>query len=170
MNSQAREWYEASQRGEVGLLDVRTPVEYASLHIPGSRSMPLGRLQAEELKGREWLLVCASGQRAARALEQLEQAGCQGLRVLEGGVTAWEREGLPLERGVNRGLSLERQVRIAAGVLVLTGVILGTWVHPGFYGIAAFVGAGLTFAGLTDWCGMGLLLTKAPWNQRVARE
>jgi hypothetical protein len=63
-------------------------------------------------------------------------------------------------------ISLERQVRIAAGLLVLAGVVLGTWVHPAFYGLSAFVGAGLTFAGITDWCGMGLLLARMPWNQR----
>jgi rhodanese-related sulfurtransferase len=81
------------------------------------------------------------------------------------GMYAWEQAGLPVNRG-KAVLSLERQVRIAAGLLVLTGTILGTWVHPGFYGLAAFVGAGLTFAGLTDWCGMAMLLAKMPWNQR----
>lgn len=64
-----------------------------------------------------------------------------------------------------KAISLERQVRIAAGLMVLTGVVLGTWLHPACYGLSAFVGAGLTFAGITDWCGMGLLLAKAPWNQ-----
>jgi hypothetical protein len=69
-----------------------------------------------------------------------------------------------LKRG-KAGVSLERQVRIAAGLMVLTSVILGTWVHPYYYGIAGFVGAGLTFAGITDWCGMALLLARAPWNR-----
>jgi hypothetical protein len=78
---------------------------------------------------------------------------------------AWEAAGLPVTRG-KKVLSLERQVRVAAGLLVLTGVILGTWVHPGFHGLAGFVGAGLVFAGLTDWCGMAMLLAKMPWNQR----
>ena len=77
---------------------------------------------------------------------------------------AWQAAGLPVNRG-QAGLSLERQVRIAAGVLVLSGVVLGTWVDPAFYGLSGFVGAGLIFAGVTDWCGMGLLLARAPWNQ-----
>ena len=85
--------------------------------------------------------------------------------MLEGGVTAWEQAGLPVKRG-KTVLSLERQVRVAAGLLVLTGVVLGFLVHPAFFGLAAFVGAGLTFAGLTDWCGMAMLLAKMPWNQR----
>lgn len=71
-------------------------------------------------------------------------------------------------KGNRKVLSLKRQVRIGAGLLILTGVILGTLVHPGFFALSGFVGAGLVFAGLTDWCGMGLLLANAPWNQRPA--
>ncbi|MCW5559341.1 MAG: DUF2892 domain-containing protein, partial [Verrucomicrobiae bacterium] len=78
----------------------------------------------------------------------------------------WEAAGLPVLRGTSRVISLERQVRIAAGTLVVTGTALGYFVHPGFYGLAAFVGAGLVFAGITDFCGMGLLLAKLPWNSR----
>jgi len=105
-----------------------------------------------------------SGKRSQQAREKLAAAGCEDLSVLEGGGSAWEAAGFPVERG-RAVMSLERQVRVAAGLLVLLGVILGTTVHPGFLGISAFVGAGLTFAGLTDWCGMGMLLAKAPWNQ-----
>ncbi len=153
--------------GKVQLIDVRTPAEYGEVHIEGSRLMPLDRLRPEEVKSsaKDCVIVCRSGKRAAQAMEKLAAAGCANLRVLEGGVTAWEEAGLPVNRG-KEVLSLERQVRIVAGLLVLTGVVLGAWVHPGFYGIAAFVGAGLTFAGLTDWCGMAMLLAKAPWNQR----
>lgn len=152
--------------GEVRLIDVRTPLEYGEVHIEGAESMPLDRLRAEAVKGEECVLVCRSGKRAEQAFGKLREAGCEGLRVLEGGMTAWQDAGLPVERG-GKVVSLERQVRIAAGLLVLLGVILGTWVHAGFYGLAAFVGAGLTFAGITDWCGMGLLLAKAPWNRRA---
>jgi rhodanese-related sulfurtransferase len=154
-------------QGHVKILDVRSPVEFNAVHIAGSELMPLNRLDAERLKsdGIERVIVCRSGGRATKAQQQLQSSGCKLFAVLEGGIGAWEQTGLPVVRGKS-AISLERQVRIAAGLLVLTGVILGTWVHPYYYGIAAFVGAGLTFAGITDWCGMGMLLAKAPWNQR----
>lgn len=154
----------------VALIDVRTPAEHGEIHIPNSKLMPLDRLDPAEVKAaagqaEQCVLVCRSGKRAEQAFQKLQAVGCGNLAILEGGVTAWENAGLPVNRG-EKAISLERQVRIAAGLLVLTGVILGTWVHPGFYGLSAFVGAGLTFAGITDWCGMGLLLAKMPWNQR----
>lgn len=164
MKIEAKLLKEELERGAARLIDVRTPAEFGEVHIEGSRLMPLDRLRPGEVND-DSVIVCRSGKRAAQALEKLQAAGCERLRVLEGGVTAWEQAGLPVKRG-RAALSLERQVRIAAGLLVLVGVILGTWVHPGFYGLAAFVGAGLAFAGLTDWCGMAMLLAKAPWNQR----
>ena len=148
----------------VTLLDVRTPAEFGEVHIEGARLMPLDRLKPEEIK-EGGVLICRTGKRAQQAHDQLRKAGCDDLRVLEGGVTAWEAAGLPVKRG-KAVMSLERQVRVAAGLLVVTGVLLGILVHPGFLGLAGFVGAGLVFAGLTDWCGMGMLLAKAPWNQR----
>lgn len=148
------------------LVDVRTPAEHAEIHIEGSQLMPLDRLDPGALKGSApCVLVCRSGKRAEQACQKLSAAGCENLTILEGGVLAWDQAGLPVVRG-RKAISLERQVRIAAGLMVLIGVILGTWVHPGFYGLSAFVGAGLTFAGITDWCGMAMLLAKAPWNQR----
>ncbi len=165
MKINPRQLREELEQGGVRLIDVRTPLEFGEVHIDGAELMPLDRLEPAKLAGEDCVLVCRSGKRAAQAHGKLEGSGCGKLRVLEGGVTAWEQAGLPVVRG-EAVMSLERQVRIAAGLLVLAGVILGTWVHPGFYGLAAFVGAGLTFAGITDWCGMGLLLAKAPWNQR----
>lgn len=166
MKIEAEQLEQEIAQGKVRVVDVRTPAEFREVHIEGSRSMPLDQLQPEELKdgGLPGVIVCRSGTRAAQAMSKLQAAGCVDLRVLEGGVMAWEQAGLPVKRG-EPAMSLERQVRIAAGALVLTGVILGTWVHPGFYGLAAFVGAGLVVAGVTDWCGMGLLLAKAPWNR-----
>jgi rhodanese-related sulfurtransferase len=154
----------------VALIDVRTPAEHGEIHIPGSQLMPLDRLDPAEVKttagqAEQCVLICRSGKRAEQAYQKLKAAGCGNLSILEGGVTAWEDAGLPVNRGA-KAISLERQVRIAAGLLVLTGVVLGTWVHPGFYGLSAFVGAGLTFAGITDWCGMAMVLAKMPWNQR----
>ncbi|OYV05005.1 MAG: sulfurtransferase [Verrucomicrobiales bacterium VVV1] len=148
------------------LIDVRTPAEHAEIHIEGSHLMPLDRLDAAAIKGAgPCVLVCRSGKRAEQARQKLSAAGCEDLTILEGGVIAWDQAGLPVVRG-RKAISLERQVRIAAGLMVLSGVVLGTWVHPGFYGLSAFVGAGLTFAGITDWCGMAMILAKAPWNQR----
>lgn len=154
----------------VTLIDVRTPAEYGEIHIPGSQLMPLDRLDADAVKSAagnsgQCVLVCHSGKRAEQAYHKLNAAGCGNIVILDGGVSAWESAGLPVNRGP-KAISLERQVRIAAGALVLTGVILGTWFHPGFYGLSAFVGAGLIFAGVTDWCGMGMILAKMPWNQR----
>lgn len=166
MKIEAKQLKEELDRGSVRLIDVRTPAEFGEIHIEGSQLMPLDRLRPDEVKCEECVIICRSGKRAEQALEKLKAAGCENLRVLEGGVMAWDAAGLPVNRG-KAVLSLERQVRVAAGLMVLAGVILGTWVHPGYYGIAAFVGAGLTFAGLTDWCGMAMLLAKAPWNQRA---
>lgn len=153
------------------MIDVRTPAEYGEVHISGTHLMPLDRLDVGEVKNsadqaEACVIVCRSGKRAEQARRKLADAGCENVRVLEGGVDAWVAAGLPVERG-RAAMSLERQVRIAAGVLVLVGVILGTWVHPGFLGLSAFVGAGLTFAGITDWCGMAMLLARMPWNQRA---
>lgn len=88
--------------------------------------------------------------------------------MVEGGTLAWEAAGFPVERGESRVISLERQVRIGAGALVVSGVLLARFVHPAFLWLSGFVGAGLVFAGVTDTCGMGMLLAKAPWNQMPA--
>ncbi len=98
-------------------------------------------------------------------MEKLQQLGQQTV-CIEGGMDALAQDNsLPLQKDPTAGLSLERQVRIGAGSLVLLGIVLGTILHPGVYALAAFVGAGLVFAGITDWCGMGLLLAKMPWNK-----
>jgi rhodanese-related sulfurtransferase len=150
--------------GQLRIIDVRTPAEYGEIHIGGSIPMPLDRLDPKQVHG-PGVLVCRSGKRAEQARRKLAAAGCENLAVLQGGILAWEEAGLPVERG-KAVISLERQVRITAGLLILTGVGLGLLVHPALFGLAAFVGVGLIFAGLTDWCGMGLLLAKMPWNQR----
>ncbi|MBO0696981.1 MAG: DUF2892 domain-containing protein, partial [Zavarzinella sp.] len=91
-------------------------------------------------------------------------AGCPDVMNVEGGTAAWAAAGLPVVRG-RKAVSLERQVRIAAGLLVVLGAVLGWLVHPAFVGLSAFVGAGLVFAGVTDTCGMGMLLARMPWNR-----
>lgn len=151
------------------LLDVRTPLEHQEVNLPQAKLIPLDELDPADLvkkegAERELVVICRSGGRAKKAADKLAAAGMSNVCILDGGMLAWTAAGMPVARG-RKVMSLERQVRIAAGGMALAGVILGTWVHPGFYGLSAFVGAGLVFAGITDWCGMGLLLAKAPWNK-----
>lgn len=151
-------------------LDVRTPAEYEDTHIDGSVLLPLGDLAPERVKelleGKSGcVVVCRSGGRAKQACEKLVQSGLSNITILEGGVTAWEREGLPVIRG-KKTISLERQVRIAAGSLVFIGAALGWLVNPAYIALSAFVGLGLVFSGITDTCGMAMVLGKMPWNTK----
>lgn len=152
------------------LLDVRTPAEYEELHIPGSHLMPLHELDCGKVRelageGKAVTLICRSGNRAKQAAEKLAAAGHEGTVVLEGGVLAWDEAGLRVNRG-RKTMSIERQVRIGAGSMVVAGVVLGAMLNPLFLIISGFVGCGLIFAGVTDWCGMGLVLARMPWNNR----
>ena len=156
----------------LALIDVRTPVEYAGVHVSQAVNIPLGSLNPGELykagrlaKDQPVYLLCHSGGRAQKAAEKFARRGIDDAVVVDGGLVAWGEAGLPLEHGAVKVISLERQVRIAAGSLVLAGVLLGYFVNPAFIGFSAFVGAGLVFAGITDFCGMGLLLAKLPWNK-----
>lgn len=153
------------------LIDVRTPVEYRELHVEFARNVPLDQLDPQAIQAerngnhqRPLYVVCRSGSRGKQACEKLLAAGMANVVNVEGGTLACETAGLPVVRG-QKTMSLERQVRIAAGTLVFTGAALGFWVHPYFIGLAAFVGAGLVFAGITDTCGMGMMLARMPWNQ-----
>jgi rhodanese-related sulfurtransferase len=155
----------------VELIDVRTPAEYREVHAEPARLVPLGSLDPEALmrtrtgsEGDPLYTICRSGSRGRQAAERFHAAGFTNVVNVEGGTLAWERAGLPVVRGP-RAMSLERQVRIAAGSLVVLGTGLGAFVHPAFLGLAAFVGAGLVFAGVTDTCGMGMLLARLPWNR-----
>jgi len=162
----------AAQPG-LPLIDVRTPVEFAEVHVPSARNEPLDQFVPAQLFGPGGLakdqpvyLLCRSGARAEKAADKLSRAGFSNGVVVTGGTLAWLAAGLPVERGTVRVISLERQVRIAAGSLVVLGVVLAQLVNPWFIGLSAFVGAGLVFAGITDFCGMGLLLARLPWNSR----
>jgi len=155
----------------VDLIDVRTPVEYGEVHAEAARSVLLDRLDPRavmELRDgpadRPLYMIYRSGARSRQAIERFHRAGYLNVVNVEGGTLAWERAGLPVVRGTPT-MGLERQVRIAAGSLVVLGVGLGVGVHPAFLGLAAFVGAGLVFAGLTDTCGMGMVLARMPWNR-----
>ena len=155
-------------QSSAAVIDVRTPVEFAEVHVPQARNIPLDELKPSSLqlsKEQPVYLLCRSGQRATKAAEKFAKDGFLQPIVAAGGTLAWIEANLPVTRSAVKVISLERQVRIAAGALVLTGVLLGWFVHRGFYGLSAFVGAGLVFAGITDFCGMGLLLAKLPWNK-----
>lgn len=159
---------------KLNLLDVRTPGEFARVHATGARLIPLDELNATSaatlrVSDEEPLYVlCHSGTRAGKACEQLEAMGIGPVFRVDGGTEAWERAGLPVTKSSAGAISLERQVRIVAGSLVLVGLILARLVHPAFAGLSAFIGAGLVFAGVTDFCGMGLLLARMPWNRGAA--
>jgi rhodanese-related sulfurtransferase len=153
------------------LIDVRTPAEFQQVHARGARSMPLGSFDPafvastrDASEGPVWV-ICKSGGRSATASAQLSAAGLTEVCSVEGGTDAWEKAGLPVDRGVRGTISIERQVRIGAGSLVLVGLILAWTIHPAFAGLSAFVGAGLVFAGISDTCAMGSILGKMPWNR-----
>ncbi len=167
----AKALHDRIRAGEaVELIDVRTPVEYREIHAANARNVPLDRLNPSEIvAGRgdqagPLYVICKSGSRGSQACDKLTAAGYINVVNVEGGTQAWDQAGLPVVRG-QKAMSLERQVRIAAGLLVVTGAALGYFVNPYFIGLSAFVGAGLVFAGVTDTCGMGLMLAKMPWNQ-----
>jgi rhodanese-related sulfurtransferase len=152
----------------VRVLDVRTETEFETVRIPGSHNLPLDLLPAcssalRELDG-SIVLVCSSGARARQAEALLRDADLERVQVLEGGLHGWRSAGLPLVQGQARW-SLERQVRAIAGGLVLLGTLGSLLVWPPLLGLAIFVGAGLLFAGLTDFCGMARLLGRLPYNQ-----
>lgn len=156
---------------KIDLIDVRTPVEFREVHVEIARNVPLDQLDPGALmQARNSLapdplyVICRSGSRGKQACDKFLKAGFSNVINVEGGTLACVEAGLPLVRG-KKTISLERQVRIAAGSLVLLGAALGWFVHPAFFGLSAFVGAGLLFAGITDTCGMGMILARMPWNQ-----
>ena len=156
---------------KIDLIDVRTPVEFREVHVEVARNFPLDQLdpaavmQARNGSANEPLyVICRSGSRGQQACEKFLKAGFTNVINIEGGTLACVEAGLPVVRG-KKAISLERQVRIAAGLLVVTGSALGYFVDPYWIGLAAFVGAGLTFAGITDTCAMGMVLARMPWNQ-----
>jgi rhodanese-related sulfurtransferase len=150
------------------LLDVRTPSEFSARRALGARNIPLDVLETftgSLPMNAPILLLCEKGGRAAVAATKLREHGFENVHVVEGGTETWAASGLPVEGTGRKIISIERQVRIGAGSLVLLGVILSLSVSHAFLILSGFVGAGLVFAGISDWCGMGLLLAKAPWNK-----
>ena len=150
------------------LIDVRSGSEFASGHIPGAVNIPMDQIEArlDDLRpGVPIILVCQTGKRARMTADLLKPCQRQ-ISVLEGGTTAWIQAGLPVVTSVKTRWSLERQVRLGAGLLVLAGAALAFTVDANWLFLSAFVGLGLTFAGLTDICPMAEILAKMPWNGR----
>lgn len=150
------------------LVDVRSSSEFAAGHIPGAVNIPMDQIEArlgDLLPNLPVVLICQAGKRARMTARLLEP--CQRpISVLEGGTSAWIQAGLPVITNVKTRWSLERQVRLGAGLLVLAGVVLTLTVNPAWLFLSAFIGLGLTFAGLTDLCPMAVMLEKMLWNGR----
>lgn len=152
------------------LIDVRTPAEFQEIHLPFAENIPLDRFDDAQLvqqlaaSNQPMYVICRSGNRAKMACDKLASAGLRQVVLVEGGTLAWAEAGLPVIRG-RKVISLERQVRIAAGSLVLIGSVLALSVNVYFALLPALVGAGLIYAGVTDTCGMAMLLARMPWNQ-----
>jgi rhodanese-related sulfurtransferase len=150
----------------VQLVDVRSSSEFASGHIPGAVNIPMDQIEArlDDLRsGVPIILICQTDKRARMTATLLEPCG-RHISVLEGGTSAWIQAGLPVVTSVKNRWSLERQVRLGAGLLVLVGASLAFTVDVNWLFLSAFAGLGLTFAGLTDICPMGEILAKMPWN------
>lgn len=149
------------------LIDIREADERAREHVPGARHHALSRLSAiDPGSAKAVIFHCRSGARTAANAARLAGAvGCEAY-ILEGGIDAWKKAGLPVATDKAQPIEIMRQVQITAGSLVLLGVALGVWVAPAFLGLSAFVGAGLVFAGASGWCGMAKVLALMPWNRR----
>lgn len=159
-----------SKDPQVKVLDVRTSIEFNQAHIKDSVNIPLDMLgsKIEELnKTRQnYIVVCHSGNRSAMAADMLLQSGMQSVKTMQGGIARWQKERLPVIKG-EAGISVERQVRIIAGSLVLFGIIMSYFVHRLFIIIPLFVACGLIYAGLTNNCLTGILLMKLPYNKKA---
>jgi rhodanese-related sulfurtransferase len=151
------------------LIDIREADEFAREHIDGAVSLPLSKLESAHVKleaGKDVVFQCRSGMRTDANCVQLMAFADGPAFVLEGGLDAWKKAGLAVRADTTAPLEINRQVQITAGMLILSGVVLALAVHPAFISLSAFVGAGLTFAGASGWCGMAKLLAAMPWNWR----
>ena len=162
------------QHKQIHLVDVRTPAEYRAGHVAGAKSIPLDELAPEKLHNhlgdagvgneRPLYLTCQAGIRAQQAAERLKHAGIENVYLLEGGTEAWMKTGLPIQQCSN-AISLERQVQIVIGALLVLKVFFGFTVHQLFFAAIPLIGAGLIVAGITQWCGMARLIAIMPWNR-----
>ncbi len=158
-----------SRQPELPLIDVRMPAEYREVHLAGARNVRFDRLSKELLCGGEdrpeaTYFICKAGKRSLQACQKAAKLGLPEVINVDGGTEACIEAGLPVQRG-ERAFALERQVRIAAGSLIVVGSVLAVTLNPYWALLPTFVGAGLVYSGISDTCGMGALLTKMPWNR-----
>jgi rhodanese-related sulfurtransferase len=152
------------------LVDIREADEHARSRIPAVRHVPLSRLDRLEIErgANAVIFHCRSGNRTASNADRLAQCTACEAYILDGGIDAWRSAGLPVIDNRGQPIEIMRQVQITAGSLVFAGIALGLFVHPAFYALSAFVGAGLVFSGISGSCMMARLLAFAPWNRRAA--
>ncbi|MET0064846.1 MAG: rhodanese-like domain-containing protein [Candidatus Thiodiazotropha sp.] len=173
----AQEYLQRVGQGESMLLiDVRSYPEYLEGHIPTAKHLSLERLTGESLRDKleqlqadsetPIVFTCHSGFRAQKAYQRMSDAGYRNLVLLDGGTGAWQKAGLPLTRR-SSVISLERQIQIAIGGLLLLKVLFGFTVHELFFLAGAVIGAGLIIAGVTRWCGLARLIAAMPWNRQL---
>ena len=160
----------AAKDPQVKFLDVRSALEFDQAHIKDAVNIPLdmlaGKIGELSQSKQGFIVLCRTGNRSPMAADMLQQAGIPSVRVMEGGMTRWSKERLAVVKG-SGGVSLERQVRVIAGSLILLGMVLARFVHAGFIALSLFVCCGLIYAGLTDNCLMGMLLMKLPYNKKL---
>lgn len=169
----AQEFMLLNEKEQLSIVDVRTPMETAGEYLAGSIFLPVQELTPETFdkatdtieKEKPIYLLCQRGIRADTTVKKLENVDGIHLVVIEGGLNELKDKGQVTNKGASNIIALDRQVRIAAGALVLTGVLLGMSVNTTFYALSAFVGAGLVFSGVTNTCGLGVILSKMPWNK-----
>jgi glyoxylase-like metal-dependent hydrolase (beta-lactamase superfamily II)/rhodanese-related sulfurtransferase len=155
---------------QLKFLDVRSALEFSQAHIKDAINLPIDMLanKVNELSQakQSYVVLCRTGNRSPMAADMLIQSGIPGVMVMDGGIVAWQKARLPVVKGEG-GVSLERQVRMIAGSIILLGILLSWLVHPGLIGISLFISCGLIYAGLTDNCLMGMLLMKLPYNKKL---
>ncbi|MEM9538351.1 MAG: rhodanese-like domain-containing protein [Cyanobacteria bacterium P01_E01_bin.42] len=166
-SSVLKEWLDADK---ITLIDVREPSEFAGEHISGAKRVSLSNFDVTQIPqdtNKTLVLYCQSQNRSQQAAKQLLAAGWHDIYELQGGLNAWKAENYPVKINKNAPISIMRQVQIVAGSLVFTGTILGAFISPWFLILSGCVGAGLVFAGVTNTCGMAMLLAKLPYNQQI---
>ena len=160
-----------TEQPDLHLVDIRMPPEFREVHVAGASNIPFDRLSAQRLAsafegngGSTTYFICKAGKYSLKACEKARKLGLSEVVSVEGGTDACAIAGLSVERG-KKGVSLERQVRITAGLVILAGAVLAMTVHPYWVGVPAFIGAGLVYSGISDTCGMAAMLTRMPWNR-----
>jgi rhodanese-related sulfurtransferase len=151
------------------LVDVREPAEFNAHHIPNAKLHPLGAIDANQLAeygDKTVLIYCQKGMRGQKACEKILRDNPHSKVVnLVGGIEAWQAAGFAVKKGTSSVLPLDRQVQITLGGLILTFSLLGYYININLMFVSAFLGAGLLLSGLTGFCGLARVLSKAPWNQ-----